>query len=319
MLPAFLREVRAAKGVLIGTHVNPDGDAIGAALAVSHILDQLGIENEVVCADPPPYYLQFLPGSERISQSPVSKEHSLALVVDLEAQNRLGRAGVHFERCSRSLFIDHHVPVESPGDVRIVDTGSPATCSIILDMVRDTEITVTKEMAECLLTGILTDTGNFRFPNTNAHALHSAGFLLERGADLPRITREIYLQKELPAVMLGAHSLLRMKTECGGRLAWSTVPLELFKELGAEESYTEGIVNELLSVKGVVIAALLREGKPGKIRGSLRSVGAIDVAKVAQQFGGGGHFNAAGVSFDGTLEEAETQVVAALKRCLESS
>jgi phosphoesterase RecJ-like protein len=318
-LPSFLREVRSARGVLIGTHVNPDGDAIGSALAVSHILDQLEIEHELLCSDPAPYYLKFLPGTDRIRQTPVGQGHDLAIIVDLEARSRLGRVGPFFDACPRVIVIDHHVPIEEPGDLRIVLPTAPSTCSIILDLFRDTDVVITPKIADCLLTGILTDTGSFRYPNTDAHSLHSAGFLLERGADLAKVTREVYMQKELPAVVLTAHAIQRMQVDCDGRLAWATLPLSLFEELNAEEQYTEGIVNELLSVKGVEIAAILREGKPGKIRGSLRSIGKIDVAAVARQFGGGGHVNAAGVSFNGSLDEAEEQVVEALKRCLASS
>lgn len=318
-LPAFTREVRASRGVLIGTHVNPDGDAIGSALAMAHILDQLEVEHEVLCSDPPPYYLRFLPGAETIRQAPVGENHDLAIIVDLETRSRLGSVGKFFDQCPRSIVIDHHIPVESPGDLRIVSQKSPATCSIILDLFRDTEVEITPKIADCLLTGILTDTGSFRYPNTDAHSLHSAGFLLEKGADLSRVTREVYMQKELPAIVLTAHAVLNMKTVCEGRIAWSTLPYSIFQELKAEEQYTEGIVNELLSIKGVQIAAVLREGKPGKVRGSLRSLGKIDVAAAAREFGGGGHANAAGVSFSTSLAEAEDQLVDALVRCLEST
>ncbi len=314
-----MQEVRAAKGVLIGTHVNPDGDAIGSALAMSHILDQLEVEHEVLCSDPAPHYLKFLSGSDRIKQVTKGEGHGLAIIVDLEARSRLGKVGTYFDACPRAIVIDHHIPIEEPGDLRIVSQSAPSTCSIILDLFRDTEIVISPKIADCLLTGILTDTGSFRYPNTDAHSLHSAGYLLERGADLARVTREVYMQKELPAVVLTAHAIQRMRFECGGRLAWSTLPLSLFEELNAEEQYTEGIVNELLNVKGVQIAAILREGKPGKIRGSIRSIGKLDVAAVAREFGGGGHMNAAGVSFDGSLDEAEGQLVEALIECLASS
>lgn len=318
MLPAFIDEVRSAKGVLVGTHLNPDGDAIGASLAVSHVLDQLEVEHEVLCSDPPPHYLNFLPGSQRVRQAPTGEGHTLALLLDLEALHRLGAVRKYFEDCPRMLVVDHHVPIESPGDLRIVIPGSPATCQILLDLFADSEIQITPDIADCLLTGILTDTGNFRYPNTSAHSLHSAGYLLEKGANLAKVTREVYMCKELPAVELTALAVMRMKTACEGRIAWATLPLELFQEVGASEVHTEGIVNELLSVQGVLIAMVLREGKPGRIRGSLRSLGNIDVAAVAHDFGGGGHANAAGVSFNGSLADAEERLVAALKQCLES-
>ncbi len=314
-----MQEVRAAKGVLIGTHVNPDGDALGSALAISHILDQVEVDHEVLCSDPAPYYLKFLPGTDRIKQVATGEGHGLAIIVDLEARSRLGKVGPFFDACPRVIVIDHHIPIEEPGDLRIVSQSAPSTCSIILDLFRETEIVISPKIADCLLTGILTDTGSFRYPNTDAHSLHSAGYLLEKGADLAKVTREVYMQKELTAVVLTAHAIQRMHIDSSGRLAWATLPLSLFEELNAEEQYTEGIVNELLNVKGVQIAAILREGKPGKIRGSLRSIGKIDVAAVAREFGGGGHMNAAGVSFNGSLEEAEDQVVEALKKCLASS
>lgn len=319
LLPAFLEEVRAAKGVIVGTHLNPDGDAVGAALATSLVLDQLGVDNEVVLSDPPPYYLEFLPGTDRIRMEPASDRHSLAIILDLEAASRLGRVAPYFEPCGRTIVVDHHIPHEALGDLRIVCVKSPATCSILLDLFANSEIDITPEIAECLLTGILTDTGNFRYPNTDAHALHSAGVLLERGADLPEITREVYMQRERPAIDLLARAVMRIKTAMDGRLAWTTLPKALFDELGADEQHSEGIANELLSIKGVSIAAVLRESNQGNVRGSLRSLGNYDVAAAAREFGGGGHVNAAGVSLSGSLEDAEAQLIDALKRCLESS
>ena len=319
MLPVLLRELRAAKGVIVGTHLHPDGDAVGAALAMSHVLDQLEVEHEVLCNDPPPYYLKFLPGSERFKQQPKGEAASLGVLLDLEARSRLGSVAKFFEKCPRTVVIDHHVPAESPGDLRIVHVHSPATCSILLDLFVDSEIEVTPQIADCLLTGILTDTGNFRYPNTDAHSLHAAGYLLEKGANLARITEEVYMRKELPAVVLSARAVLRMKTACDGRLAWTTLPHELFKEVGANEQHSEGIANELLTLKGVQVAVVLRESRPGRIKGSLRSLGPFDVASVAHSFGGGGHVNAAGISFNGGLEEAEDALVAALKECLASS
>lgn len=319
MLPDFLREVRAAKGVIVGTHLNPDGDAVGSALAMSFALDQLEVDHEIVCADLPPYYLKFLTGSERFRQKPEGEGHSLGILLDLEATNRLGNVGKFFETCPRTLVVDHHIPNEEPGDVRIVFPSSPATCSILLDLFTDSEIEITPPMADALLTGILTDTGNFRFPNTDSHSLHAAGYLLERGANLSKITREVYMRKERAAVDLTAHAIMRMKTDADGRLAWATLPLSLFEELKATDQHTEGVVNELLSVRGVQIAAILREAAAGKVRGSLRSLGKLDVAAVAREFGGGGHMNAAGITYNGSLEEAEDALVEALKRCLASS
>lgn len=318
-LPALMSELRSAKGVLIGTHLHPDGDAIGAALAFSHILEQLEIEHEVLCNDPPPYYLKFLPGSSRIRNAPREDGRSLALILDLEALGRLGSVRPYFEACSRAVVIDHHIPHESPGDLRIVCPSAPATCSIILDLFRDSEVVITPQIADCLLAGILTDTGNFRYPNTDARCLHAAGYLLEMGADLTHLTKEVYMSRERQGVEMTAYAVMNMKMACEGKVAWATLPLSLFEQLNANEQHSEGIANDLLSIKNVAIAAVLRESSPGKIRGSLRSVGALDVAAVAREFGGGGHHNAAGVSLSCSLEEAEHAVSQALIKCLDSS
>jgi len=307
--------------VLIGTHLNPDGDAIGSALAVSLWLDKMGIPNEVLCHNLPPGYLQFLPGSERIRNVPARKGHDLGIVVDLDSLERLGSCRPLFEALDSLVLIDHHQPHESPGTLRIVDPKAPATAAILCDLFAEVgtqtgEDVVDEDMADCLLTGLLTDTGSFRFPNATAHSLHQAGWLLEHGASLTKIADEVYLNRDEPAVRLLGEAIRSMKMDCDGRLAWVVLTPEMFQSLGAEEEHTEGIVNEVLSVRSVKAAFVLRSGKFGKVKGSLRSKGGLDVAKVAQQIGGGGHKNAAGVTIEGSLEEAERIVVAALKDVL---
>lgn len=319
LLPSLLTELRSAKGVLVGTHLHPDGDAIGSALAFSLVLDQLEVEHEVLCNDAPPYYLKFLEGVDRIRQTPTGEGQSLGVILDLEATNRLGSAKPSILKCNRTVVIDHHIPNESPGDLRIVCTSAPATCSILLELFKDSEIVITPQIADCLLTGILTDTGSFRYPNTDAHCLHSAGYLLEKGADLARITKEVYMSREKPAVELMAYAVMSMKTAADGQVAWATLPNSLFERLSANEQHSEGIANELLSIKGVKIAAVLREADANKVRASLRSVGHYDVANLAMGFGGGGHHNAAGVTFNGSIVEAEQTLSEALVRCLASS
>ncbi len=319
LLPALLDELGQAQDVLIGTHVGPDGDALGSAVALSFFLDARGIPNEVLCASVPPEYLLFMPGCDRVKQEPERTGHDLAVLVDLDALNRLSTVRPFFESCKRTVLIDHHVPHESPGDLRIVDSHSPATASILTNLLLEVEGAVTREVATCLLVGILTDTGGFRYRNTTPEALKQAAVLVEKGANIVEVAEEVYQTKELAAVKLQAAAIDRMQLAENGRLAWSTLPLEVFAETGALEEHNEGIVNDILSVRTVRVAALIREAKPGKVRASLRSRAGFDVAAVARQFGGGGHKNAAGASFSGTIDEAEAQLVEALRKCLASS
>lgn len=316
---AFLAEVQAASSVLIGTHVNPDGDAIGSALAMSYLLDQLGIRNEVVSNNEPPDNLLFLPGLERIHLS-AEAEHPLGIVLDLDALHRLGRMQPEFEKCRRLIVVDHHVPHEQPGDLRIVDVTSPATALILFRLIRALGQPISPEMATCLLAGIVTDTGSFRYRNTTPESLHAAASLLEHGGDIVKVSEEVYQRKSLASQLLLGRTLSKMQFSADGRIAWATLSPADFQEAGAKESDTEGIVNELLAIKTVQIAALLRQPSSDKIvRASLRSREAIDVSAAARTFDGGGHRNAAGVSFSIPLAEAEAALVAALEQCLESS
>lgn len=318
LVEAFRREISGATSVLIGTHLNPDGDALGCALGMSHYLTQEGIANEVVCHHAPPFNLQFLPGIAKVRQCP-SGEHDLGIIVDLDSLERLGSLAPHFAGLPRLVVIDHHVPHEAPGDVRIVDTHAPATAVIIARLFEAMGVEVTPEMATCLLTGVVTDTGSFRFRNTTAESLSVAARLVEAGGNINRISEEVFQRKPLSSARLLGYLLERMTLEIDDRLCYGVLDFQDFLQTGAEDVDTEGFVNELLSIRTVEIAAIFREPKPGRVRVSLRSRGDHDVAAVAREIGGGGHKNAAGCSFEAEIEEALELVLPRLRACLVSS
>lgn len=315
----FLEAVRQAKSVVIGSHLNPDGDALGSALAVSHFLDSIGVENEVLCHHAPPKNLVFLPGSERVRKHPLREDHDLAIVLDLDSLERLGDTRPWFERAGKMIVVDHHIPHNSPGDLRIVDTSAPATALILTRLLLAGEAKITPEMATCLLTGIVTDTGSFRFRNTTPESLSLSAILLEDGADINLVSEEIYQRIPLSAARLQGLVLSGMQLACHDRLCWSAVKHSDFVETGASDEDTEGFANDILSVNTVEIAAFFRETKPNTIRVSLRSRGGHDVSAVAREFSGGGHRNAAGCTFNEPLAAAVSRVVERLKLCLESS
>lgn len=317
--PAFFDTLRSARRVLIGSHLNPDGDAIGSSLAMYGFVRQLGIEADVVNSDPVPDNLRFLPGAKCVRDVAPRKDYDLGIVLDLDAWDRLGRTRPAFDAIPRIMVIDHHVPHEQPGDLRFVMTGAPATCAMLADLMLGSDVPIDHEIATNLLVGILTDTGNFRFPNTTPHSLHLAAQLIEHGANLAQLAEEVYHRRALPAVRLLGWALTHFQTNEDATLAWVAIPQSIFDELGARDQDTEGIVNELLSISTVRVALFLREMANGRVKGSLRSRGPLNVAEVARQFGGGGHENAAGVSFTAPLAQAESQLVEALKACLESS
>jgi phosphoesterase RecJ-like protein len=318
LVQSFRRLVEQSSSVLIGTHLNPDGDALGSALAMSHWLTSRGIFNEVVCHHPAPRNLEFLPGVSRIRRAPQQEKHELGIILDLDSLDRLGDTEPFFSGCDRLVVIDHHVPHEAPGDLRIVDTAAAATAILVARLFEALEVEISPAMATCLFTGIVTDTGSFRFRNTTAEALQVGARLLECGADLNLVSEEVFQSKPVASARLLGLVLETMNLEAEDRIAWSVVHHHDFFRFEAKDEDTEGFVNELLSIHSVQIAALAREPKPGKVRVSLRSRGNLDVAAVARMFGGGGHRNAAGCTFEGDLESAMEQLLPGLKACLKA-
>lgn len=316
--PQFVETLASARHVLVASHLNPDGDAIGSSLAISFFLDQLGVSHEVLNHDPVPDNLLFLPGTDRVRQAPENPDADLAIVLDLDEPSRMGRVAPYLEAADRMIVVDHHVPKVRPGQMRIVMEEAPATAAILADLLIPTG-KVNAQVADNLLAGILTDTGNFRFPNTTPHCLNLAAQLIELGANLPNMAEQIYHCMPLPALRLLGWAITNLKATPNEDLVYVSLPLSVYQELGAREQDTEGIVNELLSTRHARIAFVLRERKPGVIRGSLRSRGNLDVAAIANQFGGGGHRNAAGVTFEGSLQDAEAQLAEAAQACLASS
>lgn len=319
LIRQFESEIAQAESVLIGTHRNPDGDAVGCALALSMYLTSLGKRHEVVCHNPPAYNLEFLPLVETIKRRPEGENFDLGIVVDLDSLDRLGDLEPYIAACKRTIVIDHHVPHEAPGDLRIVDTQAPATAVILSRLLLGLGVAMTPEMATCLLTGVITDTGCFRFPNTTPEALHLGARLLESGGRIEQINEEVFQRKPLSSVRLQGIMLAKMQLAAGDRVCWSILDSRDFEMTGSGDEDTEGFVNELLGIRSVRISALLREHRPGRVRVSIRSRGTHDVAAVAREFGGGGHRNAAGCSFDATGEEAANFLIPRLIQCLESS
>jgi phosphoesterase RecJ-like protein len=316
---AFKQQVKNASAVVIGSHINPDGDALGSALAVSHYLDQIGVENEVLSHHAAPRNLMFLPGVERVRQIAKSEKHDLGIMVDLDSLDRLGNVEPFFSVCPRLIVVDHHVPHEAPGDLRIIDVDAPATSLILTRLFLEIDAEITPAMATCLLTGIVTDTGSFRFRNTTPESLSLSALLLERGGDINLVSEEIFQRNTLASTRLYGHMLDNMRLECNNQIALGVLAQRDYENAQALDEDTEGFVNEMLFIDSVKIAAILREPKPGRVRCSIRSRHEIDVAKVAREFGGGGHVNAAGCTFDLPLYEAEAVLMARLKLCLASS
>ncbi len=310
-----------ARKVFVTSHMSPDGDAYGSALAVSYLLDQRKIEHEVLGHDEKiPYMLKFLPGVERIKNKPSGEDADLSIVLDMDNLRRMGEDILgYIDRADRMVVIDHHIPHESPGDLRIVDTKAPATAQILYELFKAMRVTFTPEMATCLLAGIFTDTGGFRYANTNVESLRAAAELVAAGGNISQVAEESYMKKPLESQRLLGRTLENLQLSEDKRLAWAVLDQQDFLDCNAGEEHAEGIVNELLSIDTVQIATVLRQPPDRKMRASLRSRGEYDVAAVARMFQGGGHRNAAGCTFEGSIQEAEQELIHELEQCLASS
>lgn len=316
----FFEALDKAENVLLGTHLNPDGDALGSALAVAHYLKEIGVDHEVLCHHPAPYNLQFLPGAEKIRQTPRRKDFDVGIVVDLSSMDRLGHIQKYFNHCQTLIIVDHHLTEDPPGDICLIDSKAPATALILAKLFKSYQknFIFTKEFSTCLLTGIVTDTGGFKWSNTTAESLELSAELMQTGGDLFQINQEVYHNRPLSSVRLLGKTLQIMKTSGSQNLAWASLSQNIFYETGSSEEHTDGLVNELLGIEKIQIAAILRESEDELIRVSLRSKGNYDVAAIASQFGGGGHKNAAGCTFRIALQEAEKILIQTLEKCLES-
>lgn len=322
-LPLLAEEFRvrleSASSVLVASHLNPDGDAIGSSLAVSFYLDQLGVKHEVINQNDPPRNLQWLPGIDRL-KSEANRTHEVAVVLDMSTLDRLGRAQPFVLESDTIIVVDHHVEQGPVGDLRIVDQSAPATALIIYRLLKLLGAEFTPRLATALLTGIVTDTGSFRYRNTTPECLTVAADLLAHGGELNRINEEVYGKRSLESMLLMRRVLDNMQLLENNRLALSVLRAEDFAAVNAIENNTEGLVNELLAIETTQIAVLLRQPAGDRlVRASLRSREPFDVARAVHPLGGGGHRNAAGVTFDCDIDTAEAQLVEVLTECLKAS
>jgi phosphoesterase RecJ-like protein len=303
---------------LITAHVDPDGDAVGSSLGLKHALSQIGKTGDVVLESPLPQALAFLPGAETIrAPQDVTKRYGAAFVLD---SSSLDRAGIVAERClepgAKVAVIDHHWGNDGFGDLRLVNPESSATAELVYDLIELLRIPITPEIAECLYTGILSDTGGFRYANTSSSTLRVAARLVERGARASRVAEALYATKTAPSLRILGMALASLETKSGGKIGAMTISQDMFEKAGAKPEDADGIVQYAKALAGAKVGVLVQEVGPDEIRASLRSDGTVDVNEVAAQFGGGGHRNAAGLRVRGRLDRVKQDLFQALERAM---
>jgi bifunctional oligoribonuclease and PAP phosphatase NrnA len=309
MLKDVLKEIEQRNKFLLTSHARPDGDAIGSALACCQILRTMGKDAEVVLRDGVPRIYQPLPFAEQVIQTDrVNGGYEAAIILECDSIQRTRLQGLEN---SFLINIDHHMSGRPFAHVNWIDPKAVATAEMVYRLAREAGVKISADIATCLYTAVLTDTGSFMFEGTNEHTFELARELVLAGADPAHCARNVYFGHSTAKMRLLGAALSNLHRE--GALAWISVTQEQMLRCHAKEEDCEGLVNYALSMQGVEVALFFRELADGRFRVSLRSKGKVDVATVAERFGGGGHQCASGCALDGPLPVAAARIIKELR------
>jgi bifunctional oligoribonuclease and PAP phosphatase NrnA len=309
MLQDVLHHIEQRDRFVLTSHARPDGDAIGSALACCQVLRGMGKRADVVLHDGVPRIYRALPFADQVLQADrVGGDYQAAIILECDSIHRTRLEGLE----GRFLIsIDHHVSGRPFADVNWIDPHAVATGEMVFRLAREAGTPFSPEMATCLYTALMTDTGSFMFQGTNEHTFALARELVLAGADPSHCARSIYFAHSVAKMRLLGEALRNLNTD--GHIGWTWVTQEQMERCGAKEEDCEGLVNYVLSIGEVEVAAFFREMPAGRFRVSLRSKGKLDVAQVAEGFGGGGHQCASGCSLEGPLPQAVQQILESLR------
>ena len=305
-------KIRKAKSVLVFCHVRPDGDTVGSAFALRYGLESVGITCDVVCDSDYPSKLAFLPyASELYKPEKVNRSYDLHIAVDIASENLLGGSWELFRNSKNVMCIDHHPSNERyVEDCYIENTASASM--IIYKLLKILAVDTDVRMATGVLLGIVTDTHCFTNPNTDAEALRIASETMAIGADYNKIVYETR-KVDMARVKLLGEMVQKAHTYFGGKLFIMVTTHEMLTRLGLKTDANEGFVEHPLLIGGVAASVSLLEDRRDFYRVSFRSRGAVDVNKVAREFGGGGHVNASGCVIRGSYEEVVERILRAFE------
>ncbi len=314
--PELVALLQARASLVLAVHKGPDGDAAGSALGLAHALWAQGKDVQVVAPTPVPQHYRWLPGAERFAQA-IQGTPDVVILLDCDGLDRIGELRAAAEQAPVLVNIDHHGSGEPFGAIRYLDRGVAATAQLVLRLLQALEWPVTTKIATCLYTGLATDTGFFRFENTDAAALAAGAELVALGAAPTAIAEAVSEARSVARTQLLGRALQGARMDATGRIAWAVLRPEDFRETGTGAGDTEGIVEALKQVEGQQAAVLFKAPeRDDQWQISLRSRRA-DVARVAKRFGGGGHPRAAGCDVNGTLAEVRARVLAEVQKAID--
>ena len=317
MLSQVVELIENKQNFAITTHVRPDGDGIGSALGLCWVLRSLGKSAEVIVRDKIPISYARLPGADGIKQvAEVNGKYDAVFVIECSDVNRPGIKGLNNQI---TVNIDHHSSSEHFGTINWIDATASAVGEMIYNLCKAIGGRITKEIAECLYLALVTDTGSFHFPNTTERTLKVASELIKAGVKPAAISEVVYNSYPWSRIELMGKVLATVKRNKTGNIAWLRQTLAMSNNADSVDGDNNGFVNIPLAAKEVEAVVYMREVQSNCYRVSLRSKDNINVARVAEKFGGGGHKNASGCRVEGNWDEHEAAIIAELTKAVEKA
>ncbi len=297
------------------SHVRPDGDAIGSQIALGFALEAMGKKVRLINEDGLPDNLAFMAGADRIETPPAEPIGvDVVIALDTATKPRLGdHALAAVANAGRWINIDHHKSNPGYGDLNHIDDSSPATGQILYHLITELGLPMPPETRDAIYVAVSTDTGSFQYAGTTVDTYEMAADLVRRGLEVGRINALTYDNHPMRRVELMRALLNTLEVESEGRVAHWQLTMDTVRSLGLKPEDSEGLIDTIRAIQGVIVALFFEELETGKIRVSMRSKDPrVDACKVCQQFGGGGHSLAAGIRMPGPIEEARRKVLEAV-------
>ena len=311
-LDEIKNQIDKAQNIVILTHENPDGDAMGCSLAMYNALKQLNKNVDVIIPEFSKCF-NFLPGAEDIKKES-NKNYDLAIAVDCSDAKRLNGFVNYFENAKVKIEIDHHGVNTMFADYNYVDPVAPACAQILVKVLPYWKVEITKEIGTCLLTGIITDTGGFKYSGVTSETFEFVAWLLQKGVNVSNVYRNVLQTTTRASFELNRIARNRIEFYENDKIAFTYITQEDEIKVGAETGDYEGIVDIGRDIEGVEVSIFLREIEKGGYKASLRSNDYVNVSDICLMFGGGGHIKAAGCTItSGTLEQVRDKLIAQTK------
>lgn len=312
-LDSIVEEIKKAESIVVLTHETPDGDAIGSSLAMYNALKQIGKNVDVIIPECPRNF-NFLAGYSEIKKEGKITNYDLAITVDCATIERLNGWQDYFDRANVTINIDHHTKNGMFADYNYVNPASPACAQILIIVLEALNIKINKEIGECLLTGIITDTGGFKYQGVSAETFQFVAWLMQAGVNVSNVYKKALQIKTKSSFELEKIAMNRLELLEDGKIAFTYITKQDEIDVNAEPGDHEGIVEKGRDVEGVEVSAFLRQIEDKTYKISLRANDNVNVSDVAMVFGGGGHVKAAGCKINGTPEQIKTTLVKVIKK-----